>query len=143
MAFIQYTTADKIDLWTLLPNMSVLVVTFLLSIITGVAGMVHLVAPSIFMPAMPPYIPFHLECIYLTGVLELMASIGLWIPRLKRLTARLLSAYFVAILPAHLHVAIHKIPMFGIDQPALLWGRVLFQSVFIYGSYWLSTKDPQ
>ena len=123
--------------------MPVILVTVLFSIITGVAGTVHLVAPSVFMPAMPPYIPFHLEWIYFTGVLELMASIGLWIPRLKRLTAWSLSAYFVAILPAHLHVAIHKIPMFGIDQPALLWGRVLFQSVFIYGSYWLSKKAPQ
>ena len=123
--------------------MPVILVTALFSIITGVAGIVHIVAPSVFMPAMPPYIPFHLEWIYITGVLELMASIGLWIPRLKRLTAWSLSAYFIAILPAHLHVAIHKIPMFGIDQPALLWGRVLFQSVFIYGSYWLSKKAPQ
>ena len=103
--------------------------------------MVHLVRPAVFLPAMPPYIPWHWELIYLTGALELLAAAGLWIPAIQRLTAWCLVAYFIAILPAHIHVACNGIAMFGIRDPALLWGRLVFQAVFVAAAYRLTRKE--
>lgn len=114
-----------------------------LSLILAVAGMVHLGYPALFLPAMPPWIPWHQPLILLTGALEIAAAAGLWIKPLARLSAWCLVAYFIAILPAHYHVATNSIPMFGISSPSLLWGRLAFQSAFIYAAYRLAQDRPR
>lgn len=113
-----------------------------LSAILGAAGVVHLVDPGVFLPAMPPYLPWHLGLITSTGVLELAAAAGLWAPRpgLRRASAWCLAAYFVAILPAHVHVAVNGIEMFGIRDPRLLWGRLAFQAVFVVSAVRLARE---
>lgn len=83
------------------------------------------------MVAMPSYIPFHLEIIYGTGLIELLLAAGLVFEHTRKISGYLCAAYFVAILPAHIHVAWNGIAMFGISSPILLWGRALFQVVFI------------
>jgi uncharacterized membrane protein len=50
-------------------------------------------------------------------------------------------AYFIAILPAHVHVAWNGIEMFGIRDPRLLWGRLVFQAVFVAAAYRLAWKE--
>ena len=58
---------------------------FVLSTILALAGVVHLVNPALFLPAMPPWIPWHEPLILLTGILEIAAAVGLWIKPLARL----------------------------------------------------------
>ncbi len=113
-----------------------------MSTILLAAGLVHLLMPGLLLPAMPPYVPWHAALVLITGVIELAAAITLWVPALRQATAWGLVAYFVAILPAHVHVAWHQIPMFGIRSPALLWGRLLLQSVFILAAYRLTRGTP-
>ena len=103
-----------------------------LSLILFVAGVTHLITPNIFLVAMPPYVPFHFEIIIITGILELLFSLGLVFKPLIKITSRVLAIYFLLILPSHLHVSINNISFFGITSPYLLWGRTLFQAVFIY-----------
>ncbi len=110
---------------------------FLLAIILLVAGVIHLIKPQAFMVAMPPYIPFHHATIILTGILEIIFAIGLVFERTRNLSATLTALYFLAIIPAHLHIAINLIPMFGVTSPMILWGRVLFQFVFIRWAWWI------
>lgn len=108
---------------------------YLICLILSIAGIVHFINPQAFMVAMPPYIPWHLEIIYFTGLLEFVFVIGLLIKKYRSLCAKLLALYFIAILPAHFHIALNGIPMFGIDNPILLWGRTAFQPVFIWWAY--------
>ncbi len=105
-----------------------------------VAAGVHTFAPEFFLPSMPPAIPHHGFWVAFTGLLELLAAIGLWIPRLRRLTGFCLAVYFVAILPAHFHVAMNDIPMFGLRNP-WLWIRIPFQAVFIAAAWNLREAD--
>ncbi|MFO0888395.1 MAG: DoxX family protein [Isosphaeraceae bacterium] len=114
-----------------------------LSVILATAGAVHLLRPEIFLPAMPPYIPCHRAMILLTGVLELAAAAGLWVPYLRTLAAWCLVAYFVAILPAHVHVSRNAIPMFGIRSPALLWARTAFQAAFVAAAWSLTRQEKR
>ncbi|MEW4569021.1 DoxX family protein [Tautonia sp. JC769] len=114
---------------------------WMMSGLLAIAGMVHLVAPGVFKPAMPPYLPGHLTIIVVTGGLELAAAIGLWVPRLRSLTAWCLVAYFIAIVPAHVHVAWNEIEMFGIRDPRVLWGRLAFQAVFVAAAYRLTREE--
>jgi len=103
-----------------------------LSVILFVAGVLHFVTPNLFIKAMPSYLPYHLELIYFTGFLEIIFSFGLLHQRTLQITSKFLALYFLLILPAHFHVSVNKIEMFGIKNPLLLWARTLFQSVFIY-----------
>ena len=109
-----------------------------LSCVLLAAAGVHFVAPEFFSPSMPPAIPFHDFWIAFTGLLELLAAVGLWLPSLRRATSYCLMVYFVAILPAHFYVAMNDIPMFGLRNP-WLWIRIPFQAVFI-GAAWISRK---
>ena len=112
-----------------------------MSLILAVAGATHLAAPELFRPAMPPYIPWHDFWILFTGIAEILAVLGLWIGPLVRPTSRLLALYFVAILPAHFHVALNDIPMFGLTQP-WLWLRVPLQGLFVAWA-WLLGEPPR
>ena len=112
------------------------IASIFLGVILFVAGVLHLVRPSIFLKAMPPYIPYHLECIYITGALEIIFAFGLASESYRNLTSKILIAYFIAILPAHIHVSLNQIEMFGVSSPYLLWGRTLFQVVFICWAYY-------
>lgn len=57
----------------------------------------------------PNFIPFKTEMVYLTGVIEIVATIGLFIPGLRVLTAWLLIVFFVLMLPANIYAAINHI----------------------------------
>ncbi len=106
-----------------------------LSLILLVAGIAHFMVPNLFLVAMPPYIPWHKELIFLTGVLEVIFAVGLTIDKTRYLASVLTACYFIAILPAHIHVSVNGIEMFGISSPILLWMRTFFQSVFIYWAW--------
>ena len=109
-----------------------------LTVVLTFAGVVHLVKPEVYLPVWPPYIPAAVFLIYLTGVCELAAAAGIWMPKLRRLTGWCLIVFFLAILPLHFHMAIHQIPLFGMDNPLAMWLRIPFQGVFIYLAYRLT-----
>ncbi|MEM9176854.1 MAG: hypothetical protein AAGC67_16655 [Myxococcota bacterium] len=111
-----------------------------LTAVLVVAAVVHGVAPEVFLPSMPPAIPFPGFWVAFTGGLELLAAVGLWVPRFRRATGTWLAIYFVAILPAHFHVALNDIPMFGLRNP-WLWIRIPFQAVFIAAAWGLREAD--
>jgi len=113
-----------------IPNKNLILAIFLL-----LAAISHFLVPQLFLPAMPPYIPWHHEIIFLTGVLEIFFAIGLIYHRTIKLTSYLLIAYLIAIIPAHIHVSLNEISIFGINSPFLLWARTFFQFVFIYWAY--------
>ena len=104
----------------------------ILSVILCVAGITHLVSPNIYLVSMPPYIPYHFELIILTGILEIIFAFGIIYRPVIRITSKLLALYFLAILPAHIHVSLNGIEIFGISSKFLLWSRTVFQGVFIY-----------
>ncbi len=107
----------------------------LMIIILLIAGIFHFIYPGLFLIAMPPYIPYHQPIVYFTGIVEIVLAIGLMVKKYRSLSSRILALYFVAIIPAHIHVSLNQIKMFGISSPILLWGRTAFQSVFIYWAW--------
>ena len=103
-----------------------------LSVILFLAGITHLLSPEIYLISMPPFIPYHYELILLTGLLEIIFAFGIIYRPVIRVTSNLLALYFLAILPAHIHVSLNGIEVFGISSKFLLWSRTVFQGVFIY-----------
>ncbi|HSI43497.1 MAG TPA: hypothetical protein VK949_04070 [Methylotenera sp.] len=44
-----------------------------------IGGISHFVITDFYLRIMPPYIPFHLACIYISGAFELLGAFGLWV----------------------------------------------------------------
>lgn len=95
----------------------------------------------------PPPVPYRIELIYLTGVLEFLGAIGVWIPRLVRLTGLLLILMLIGLLPANVYSAINRVDFGGHGVgPAYLLVRVPFQLFVIWWTYfateqgWLDRK---
>jgi len=107
---------------------------YLLAIFMVGAGTMHFVRPDFYMKIMPPYLPFHLELVYLSGVFEAALGLLLLIPRFSRLAAWGIIALLVAVFPANIYVFQHQelLPA----SPLLHLLRLPLQLVFIVWAYW-------
>ncbi|MFK7985923.1 MAG: MauE/DoxX family redox-associated membrane protein [Sandaracinaceae bacterium] len=105
------------------------------------AGINHFVNPDFYVQIMPPYLPLHLELVWLSGVAEVLLGVAVLVPKTRRLAGWGLVALLVAVFPANLHMALH--PEDFPDAPA--WGlylRLPFQLLFIAWSLWV-TRGPK
>jgi len=93
---------------------------------------------------LPDFIPFKIEIVYITGILEVAAAIGLLMPKNRVLTAWLLIAFFILILPANIYAAIHEIDFqnMNIEGKGLsyLWFRIPLQLFFIAWTFFFCIK---
>jgi len=110
----------------------------------------HFIRSTEMSAMLPPAIPYRVELIYLTGVLELLGAVGVWIPRLMRLTGLCLILMLIGILPANIYSAIHRVEFGGHGAgPAYLLVRVPFQLFVIWWTYfgteqrWLRTQPKE
>lgn len=96
------------------------------------AALAHFISPQEFVPSVPSALPFSLEIIYLTGVIELVLAVGLLFPSWRKLTAYLIIAYLIAILPAHFEMIIKDHEIFGVSGRVFFIIRVFFQLIPIF-----------
>lgn len=93
---------------------------------------------------LPDFIPYKTETVYLTGIIEITAAIGLFIPSLRVITAWLLIAFFILILPANIYAATKQIDYQKgtSDGNGLmyLWFRIPLQILFIVWTYLSAIK---
>ena len=91
---------------------------------------------------LPVSVPFRIELIYLTGIFELLGAIGVWIPRLTRLTGFLLILLLVGVLPANVYSAINRVEFGGHEGgPTYLLVRVPFQILVIWWTYFATEQN--
>jgi len=99
----------------------------------------HFVYTEGMMMMMPDFIAYKKELVYFTGIIEILASIGLLIPNLRVLTGWLLIVFFIMLLPANIHAAIRHVDYqkgsFDGSGPNYLWFRVPLQMLFIFWTY--------
>lgn len=114
---------------------------FLLSLILTLAGISHFIIPNEFLKAMPPYLPFPLLLIYVSGLFEIVLAAFLVKENYRSQAGLVASAYFVILIPIHVYVSLNGIEMFGVADKALLWLRTVFQAVFIYWAYSFRTSS--
>ena len=90
------------------------------------AGVLHLVAPGVYDPAMPPWVPFPRVMIGVSGLAEITGGIGLLVPHARRAAGWGLAALLVAVYPANVGMALST------DGPAwALWGRLPLQGALV------------
>jgi uncharacterized membrane protein len=93
---------------------------------------------------LPDLIPYKIFIIYSTGVLEVLAAVGLFIPGCRLLTGWFLIAFFVLALPANVYAAINHIDYQKgtMDGPGAvyLWFRIPLQILFVGLTYFIAIK---
>ncbi len=87
---------------------------------------------------MPPYLPWHLQLVYLSGIAEIVCGVGVMIPPTRKLAAWATIALLLAVYPANIHVAVNNVPMLGAEEGAGLanWVRLPFQFILIAWAGW-------
>ena len=99
------------------------------------AGVNHFRMTDFYLPMMPPWVPLHLESVYLSGVAEVGLGVLLLIPRTSIISAWGLIALLIAVFPANLHMALHPDAFPDFSQAAL-WVRLPLQGVLVAWAFW-------
>ena len=107
---------------------------YLLAILLIGVGTLHFVQPDFFVKIMPPYLPLHLELVYLSGLIEVALGLLLLDPRSSRLAAWGIIALLIAVFPANIYLYQHQelLPA----SPLVHFLRLLLQGLFILWAYW-------
>lgn len=105
-----------------------------MGIIYILAGINHFVMPLFYIKIMPPYLPYPLGLIYLSGVTEIIAGILLAIKKTRKVGAWLLVGLLVAVFPANIQMCIDQYRSLGL-MFYLTLVRLPFQFLLIYWAY--------
>lgn len=85
---------------------------------------------------LPAAVPYRIELIYFTGMLEFLGAVGVWIPRLTKLTGLLLILMLLGLLPANIYSAVNRVDFGGHGAgPVYLLVRIPFQLFAIWWTY--------
>ena len=104
----------------------------------NVSGIVHLVNPAAFLWLMPPFLPFPIALIMISGVAELVAALLIVI---KSKYARYLAvAVLLAVWPANWWFAIDAISN-NPDMALLAWLRLPLQLPLLWWAWKTPTKQ--
>ena len=113
---------------------------YLLGVLLVLAGANHFRDPAFYLSIMPPYLPWHLELVYLSGAAEIATGAALLVERLRGWAAWAAIALFIAVFPANLQMALHP-ELYPQFSPVMLWLRLPLQCVLVAWAYWLTRQD--
>jgi len=106
------------------------------------AGLNHFINTDFYLKIMPPYLPWHLPLVYLSGVVEMGLGALLLIPTWARVAAWGLIALLVAVFPANIHMAVNH-DLYPNYSVTALWLRLPLQIVLMVCAYWYTVPDSQ
>ena len=122
----------------LLKNISI----FIMSFFYVRVGINHFVDPTWFVQIMPPYLPWHYQFVYLSGLFEIVLGFMLIIPKTRKIAAHGLILLLIAVYPANIYLALNQLPqdMMRISSFTASWVRLPIQFIFLGLAYWHSKK---
>jgi len=115
-----------------------------MSAMLAFTAMGHFKFPDGMAMMMPPFIPAKKQIVLLTGVIEVLAAIGLLVTPTIKTTGILLIVFFVLILPANIYAAMKKVNLEKSNYTGnginYLWFRIPEQIFFIAWVYFFTLK---
>jgi uncharacterized membrane protein len=106
----------------------------------------HFLYPKGMAMMLPAGLPFREASIYITGLIEILAAVGLMISGSRVMTGWLLILFFVLMLPANIYAAFKRVnyqkATHGGPGLGYLWFRVPLQILFILWTYYFAIALP-
>ena len=101
----------------------------------------HVVKTEGMVEMLPPWIPFRLPVIYLTGLLEVTIGVALFLPKFQVNAAKAAIIVLIVFFPANIYAALNSIGLGGHQWgPVYLLIRLPLQFVLIAWAYFLCIK---
>ena len=107
---------------------------YLLAVFMVGAGSMHFIKPDFYLKIMPPYLPWHLPLVYVSGFCEMALGVLLLVPRLSRLAAWGIFALLIAVFPANIYIFQHQEVLPAPPMVHLM--RLPLQGVFLLWAFW-------
>ena len=117
-----------------------IVLKYLICVFFLLAGINHFINPDFYLKIMPPYLPWHLFLVYLSGFFEIALGGMILVPALTRVAAWGLITLLIAVFPANIHMAVNP-GLYPDLSPIALWLRLPLQGVLIAWAYWYTRPD--
>jgi uncharacterized membrane protein len=111
---------------------------YIMAALYVVAGAMHFIRPDVYLPMMPPYLPWHKALILISGAAEVLLGLAMLSPRLRPYAAWGIILLLVAVFPANIHIALNDVPLFGNPTGAGIWNwiRLPLQAVLALWAWW-------
>ena len=108
------------------------------SIFYSIVGIKHFIEPDYFLSIIPPYLPFHIELVYISGFFEILFGLMILFPKYRYYGAIGLILLLIAVFPANIYLAQSKEAQeaIGTSQQIAIW-RLPIQGILIWIAYWI------
>lgn len=105
-------------------------------------GVNHFLNPDFYVGIMPPYLPAQRELVFLSGVTEIIAGVGVIFSATRELAYWGIVAMLVAFLPVHVHMVVNSEIYTAQGVPYwLLWARFPVQVLFFAWAWWATRPE--
>ena len=100
-------------------------------------GISHFTSPIWYVQIVPPYLPYKLELVYISGLFEILFGGMLFFKKTRFLAGWGLILFLIAVYPANIYLAQTNGAAMN-TTPLIAWGRLPVQFIFIGLAYWHS-----
>ena len=122
--------------------MKVIIAKYILIIISSIfyvlVGIKHYIDPNFFLAIVPPYLPYHLELVYISGLFEILFGVMILFPKYRYWGSVGLILLLIAVFPANIYLfqSVEAQKAIGATQEIATW-RLPVQGIFILVAYWI------
>ena len=122
--------------------MKVIIAKYILIIISSIfyvlVGIKHFIDPNFFLAIVPPYLPYHLELVYISGLFEILFGVMILLPKYRYWGSVGLILLLIAVFPANIYLfqSVEAQKAIGATQEIATW-RLPVQGIFILVAYWI------
>ncbi|MFL3000462.1 MAG: DoxX family protein [Cytophagales bacterium] len=122
--------------------MKVIIAKYILIIISSIfyvlVGIKHFIDPNFFLAIVPPYLPYHLELVYISGLFEILFGVMILFPKYRYWGSVGLIILLIAVFPANIYLfqSVEAQKAIGATQEIATW-RLPVQGIFILVAYWI------
>ena len=115
-----------------------LILIIITSIFYTIVGIKHFIDPNYFLEIVPPYLPYPLELVYISGFFEILFGIMILIPKYRYYGSIGIILLLIAVFPANIYLAQNEEAQIalGASKNIALW-RLPIQGIFIAVAYWI------
>jgi uncharacterized membrane protein len=96
------------------------------------AGLNHFINPDFYLKIMPPWIPYHKEMVFISGVCEISFAVLLIFPSTRRVGAWGIILLLVAVFPANVQMLLN----YNNENNPLLWVAIVRLPVQLILIWW-------
>ena len=122
--------------------MKVIIAKYILIIISSIfyvlVGIKHFIDPNFFLAIVPPYLPYHLELVYISGLFEILFGVMILFPKYRYWGSVGLILLLISVFPANIYLfqSVEAQKAIGATQEIATW-RLPVQGIFILVAYWI------